>query len=202
VLQGLWKISYHPHGTHTIPSPQIGLSTGPLISFVRADRIHLQVYLTDNNTVFIIPFFIIKCLKLRRRQKIALCGVFSLGLITISISLARFIVYTVTDYSVDDASGSKCPCREPAQLHHFSARPTRVYSDTRLTTTRSLVHSRDVYSNDCCFAACPQSPHRSFESRKHFLSQHRRLHTGWYWEVSQQTRSIQSARSRWKDQRR
>lgn len=46
-------------------------------------------------------------LKLRKRQKIALCGVFSLGLITIAISLSRFIVYTVTDYNVDDATGSE-----------------------------------------------------------------------------------------------
>jgi hypothetical protein len=57
--------------------------------------------------VFILPFFILNCIKLRKRQKIALCGVFSLGLITIIISLARFLVYTVTDYGIDDASGSK-----------------------------------------------------------------------------------------------
>ncbi|KAF2633928.1 hypothetical protein BU25DRAFT_427336 [Macroventuria anomochaeta] len=56
--------------------------------------------------LFILPFFIVNCLKLRKRQKIALCGVFSIGLITIAISLARFIVYTVTDYNVDDASGN------------------------------------------------------------------------------------------------
>ncbi|KAJ4994022.1 archaeal flagellin n-terminal-like domain-containing protein, partial [Stagonosporopsis vannaccii] len=56
--------------------------------------------------LFIFPFFILNCLKLHRRQKIALCGVFSLGLITMTISLARFIVYTVTDYNVDDATGN------------------------------------------------------------------------------------------------
>jgi hypothetical protein len=59
--------------------------------------------------VFALPFFIINCLKLRRRQKIGLVGVFSLGLITIVISLSRFIVYTATNYTVDDASGSKSP---------------------------------------------------------------------------------------------
>lgn len=38
----------------------------------------------------------------------ALCGVFSLGLITIVISLARFIVYTAPgDYSLEDASGGE-----------------------------------------------------------------------------------------------
>jgi hypothetical protein len=57
--------------------------------------------------VFCLPFFIINCLKLRRRQKLGLVGVFSLGLITMIISLARFIAYTVTDYGIDDASGSK-----------------------------------------------------------------------------------------------
>ncbi|KAH7401166.1 hypothetical protein DE146DRAFT_718391 [Phaeosphaeria sp. MPI-PUGE-AT-0046c] len=40
------------------------------------------------------------------RTKVALCEVFSHQLITIIISLARFLVYTVTDYSLDDASGN------------------------------------------------------------------------------------------------
>lgn len=57
--------------------------------------------------VIIFPFFILNRLKLRKRQKIALCGVFSLGFITVIISLGRFIVYTVTDYNVDDATGSE-----------------------------------------------------------------------------------------------
>jgi hypothetical protein len=39
---------------------------------------------------------------------IGLVGVFALGLITIAISLGRFLVYIVSAYSVDDASGSKC----------------------------------------------------------------------------------------------
>jgi hypothetical protein len=33
--------------------------------------------------------------------------VFCLGLITIVISLSRFIAYVVTDYNIDDAAGSK-----------------------------------------------------------------------------------------------
>ncbi|PQE24367.1 hypothetical protein CJF31_00002637 [Rutstroemia sp. NJR-2017a BVV2] len=56
--------------------------------------------------LFCLPFFIINCLKLQRRQKLALVGVFSLGIITMAISLARIIVYTVTDYNVDDAVGN------------------------------------------------------------------------------------------------
>lgn len=47
-------------------------------------------------------------LTLTKRQKIALCGVFSLGLFTIIISLARFLMYTLSEYySLDDASGSR-----------------------------------------------------------------------------------------------
>jgi hypothetical protein len=57
--------------------------------------------------VFALPFFIINCLKLRRNQKIGLVGVFSLGLITIAISLSRFIAYSASNYDLDDASGSK-----------------------------------------------------------------------------------------------
>lgn len=45
-------------------------------------------------------------MKLRREQKIGLVGVFSLGAITLSVSLARFIAYNVTDFGLDDASGS------------------------------------------------------------------------------------------------
>ncbi|CAG5179634.1 uncharacterized protein ALTATR162_LOCUS9384 [Alternaria atra] len=55
--------------------------------------------------LFCLPFSIINCLKLRRRQKIGLVGVFSLGAITMAISLARFIVYSV-DYNVSDAIGN------------------------------------------------------------------------------------------------
>jgi hypothetical protein len=68
--------------------------------------------------VFILPFFVINCLKLRKRQKIALCGVFSLGLLTIGVSLARFVVYTATEYSIDDAGGSKFITISPC---HYSS---------------------------------------------------------------------------------
>ncbi|KAF5025370.1 hypothetical protein F66182_2535 [Fusarium sp. NRRL 66182] len=56
--------------------------------------------------VFIFPFFILKHLTLGKEQKIGLIGVFSLGAITISVSLARFIAYNVTDFGLDDASGN------------------------------------------------------------------------------------------------
>lgn len=59
------------------------------------------------STVFCIPFFIIKSLKLRQRQKFGLIGVFSLGLITMAISFARFMIYTVSDYDLSDNDGGK-----------------------------------------------------------------------------------------------
>jgi hypothetical protein len=62
---------------------------------------------TTDLLVFIIPFFIISCLQLRKRQKIGLCCVFSLGLINIVLSLTRFIIFKSNTDIVDDASGSK-----------------------------------------------------------------------------------------------
>lgn len=58
-------------------------------------------------SVFVIPFFIVKSLKLRQRQTIGLIGVFSLGLITMAMSLARFAVYSASvDYDLSDADGA------------------------------------------------------------------------------------------------
>ncbi|OAL05591.1 hypothetical protein IQ06DRAFT_289715 [Phaeosphaeriaceae sp. SRC1lsM3a] len=58
--------------------------------------------------LFILPFFFLRVLKLHRCQMVSLCGVFSLGLITMAISLSRFIkVAFATDGSlIDDASGN------------------------------------------------------------------------------------------------
>ncbi|KAH0279188.1 hypothetical protein KCU91_g1919, partial [Aureobasidium melanogenum] len=56
--------------------------------------------------LFCIPFFIMKSLKLRQRQKFGLIGVFSLGLITMAISFARFMIYTVSDYDLGDNDGA------------------------------------------------------------------------------------------------
>jgi hypothetical protein len=46
-----------------------------------------------------------KNLKLRQRQKFALIGAFSLGLITMAISFGRFMVYTVSDFEFSDKQG-------------------------------------------------------------------------------------------------
>jgi hypothetical protein len=69
--------------------------------------------------VFILPFFMLNFLTLSKRQKVALCGVFSLGLFTIIISLARFLVYTLSEYySLDDASGSKSTAEIIPSVEH------------------------------------------------------------------------------------
>lgn len=68
----------------------------------------------DPNTVFLIPFFIMKSLKLRQRQKFGLIGVFSLGLITMAISLGRFMIYSVSNYDLSDNDGGMLPI--PGQL--------------------------------------------------------------------------------------
>ncbi|EXK24948.1 hypothetical protein FOMG_18354 [Fusarium oxysporum f. sp. melonis 26406] len=57
-------------------------------------------------SLFCLPFFVLNSLKLRRRQRIGLAGIFSLGLITMLISTARFVAYIVTDYELDDPSGN------------------------------------------------------------------------------------------------
>ncbi|KAH7246678.1 hypothetical protein BKA59DRAFT_201479 [Fusarium tricinctum] len=56
--------------------------------------------------LFCFPFFILQHLTLRKEQKFGLVGVFSLGAITLIVSLARFIAYNVTDFGLDDAVGN------------------------------------------------------------------------------------------------
>ncbi|KAH4101213.1 hypothetical protein HBI25_157810 [Parastagonospora nodorum] len=73
---------------------------------VEAVVVNWSLNFTTDLLVFILPFFIISCLQLRKRQKFALCGIFSLGLITIVLSLTRFIVFQVSTELVDDASGN------------------------------------------------------------------------------------------------
>ncbi|KAH7233097.1 hypothetical protein BKA59DRAFT_487660 [Fusarium tricinctum] len=55
---------------------------------------------------FLYPFFLLKHIALRKEQKLALVGVFSLGAITLIVSLARFIAYNATDFELEDESGN------------------------------------------------------------------------------------------------
>ncbi|RKK09437.1 hypothetical protein BFJ66_g8674 [Fusarium oxysporum f. sp. cepae] len=56
--------------------------------------------------IFFYPFFLLKHLKLHRKQQVALIGIFSLGAITLIVSLSRFIAYNATDFELDDQSGN------------------------------------------------------------------------------------------------
>ncbi|KAI7771166.1 hypothetical protein LZL87_013237 [Fusarium oxysporum] len=56
--------------------------------------------------LFCFPFFVLKHLTLRTEQKLGLVGVFSLGAITMSVSLARFIISNAADYQLDEPSGN------------------------------------------------------------------------------------------------
>ncbi|KAF5667739.1 hypothetical protein FDENT_12047 [Fusarium denticulatum] len=56
--------------------------------------------------LFCFPFLILKHLTLRTEQKLGLVGVFSLGAITMSASLARFIISNAADYQLDYPSGN------------------------------------------------------------------------------------------------
>ncbi|KAH9908660.1 hypothetical protein F4778DRAFT_776944 [Xylariomycetidae sp. FL2044] len=55
--------------------------------------------------LFALPFFVLNCIKLHRRQKVGLGIIFSLGAITMIMSIARFIAYFI-DYDLDDPSGN------------------------------------------------------------------------------------------------
>ncbi|KAF2448171.1 hypothetical protein P171DRAFT_207180 [Karstenula rhodostoma CBS 690.94] len=97
--------------------------------------------------LFILPFFIIHCIKLRKRQKIALCGVFSLGLITIAISLARFIVYA-GDYNIDDASGNLWCTAEMCTANIVVSLPALKALITRATPPNTYAHSTTGFTQD------------------------------------------------------
>jgi hypothetical protein len=117
--------------------------------------------------VFVLPFFLLPSLKLRGRQKLALCGIFSLGLITIIISLTRFIkvAFPQGDNFIDDASGSKFtltvswPC----------------LMNCALTICRLVVYRRDVHSNHRRFPANAETSPHAYYSSKYFQPQQERL---------------------------
>ncbi|KAL6703043.1 hypothetical protein ACN47E_010250 [Coniothyrium glycines] len=95
--------------------------------------------------LFCFPFFLISGLKLHRRQKIGLIGVFSLGLITMTICLSRFIVYTVTDFGLDDASGNAWSTAEMCTAVIVVSLPSLKPLIVRTTPTNSSNRSTNGY---------------------------------------------------------
>lgn len=112
VLPGPSSTNLSPLGTPTQPFVSSGLLIFLLICFVRLSLPSVEACMTlSDNTydiVFCFPFFILQHLTLRKEQIFGLVGVFSLGAITLIVSLARFIAYNVTDFGLDDAVGSMC----------------------------------------------------------------------------------------------
>jgi hypothetical protein len=95
--------------------------------------------------VFVLPFFVISRLQLRKRQKIGLWGIFSLGLINMTLSLARCIVFVSSTSNVDDASVSKC-----AFADYYANRAL-------LRWDRSLVYRRTSHINNRYFSPRTQT---------------------------------------------
>lgn len=110
VLPGPSSTNLSPLGTLIQPFASSGLLTFLLICCVRSKASSLKacITLSDNlyDIVFCFPFFIFQHLTLRKEQIFGLVGVFSLGAITLIVSIARFVAYNVTDFGLDDAVGS------------------------------------------------------------------------------------------------
>ncbi|EGU84467.1 hypothetical protein FOXB_05022 [Fusarium oxysporum f. sp. conglutinans Fo5176] len=79
---------------------------GPDLLIPSVDYQKRDPYQTIDLILFCFPFFILKHLTLRTEQKLGLVGVFSLGAITMSVSLARFIISNAADYQLDYPSGN------------------------------------------------------------------------------------------------
>ncbi|OAF99249.1 uncharacterized protein CC84DRAFT_1222950 [Paraphaeosphaeria sporulosa] len=94
--------------------------------------------------LFVLPFFIINCIKLRKRQKIALCGVFSLGLITLAISLARFIAYA-GNFELDDPTGNLWCTAEMCTANIVVSLPALKALIIRASPTNTSAHSNTGY---------------------------------------------------------
>ncbi|KAF5252042.1 hypothetical protein FANTH_2996 [Fusarium anthophilum] len=106
--------------------------------------------------VFCFPFFILKHLTLRTEQKLALVGVFSLGAITMSASLAHFIISNAADYQLDYPSGNVLCMAEMAtavivvclpglkKLIMRSRTPTNTTSQGFNSNQSSSVHSSNM----------------------------------------------------------
>ncbi|KAH7129062.1 hypothetical protein EDB81DRAFT_888829 [Dactylonectria macrodidyma] len=94
--------------------------------------------------LFCFPFFLLPHLKLRREQKIGLAGVFSLGAITLTVSLARFIAYNVTDFGLDDASGNTLCTAEMTTAVIVVCLPGLKKFITRSKTPTNITDGGDV----------------------------------------------------------
>ncbi|KAH7467619.1 hypothetical protein FOMA001_g15235 [Fusarium oxysporum f. sp. matthiolae] len=100
-------------------------------------------------SVFIYPFFLLKHLRLRKEQKIGLIGVFSLGTITLIVSLSRFIAYNVTDFELEDEAGNTLSLAEMSTAVIVVCLPgLRTFIvRSKKSTNRSSSHQLSGYGN-------------------------------------------------------
>ncbi|KAI5239121.1 hypothetical protein E4T42_08799 [Aureobasidium subglaciale] len=96
--------------------------------------------------LFFIPFFIIKSLKLRQRQKFGLIAVFSLGLITMAISFGRFMIYTVSNYDLGDNDGAVMCTAEMCTSLIVASLPGLKVLITRTVANHSSSRSTSGYN--------------------------------------------------------
>ncbi|KEQ92865.1 hypothetical protein AUEXF2481DRAFT_31733 [Aureobasidium subglaciale EXF-2481] len=95
---------------------------------------------------FFIPFFIIKSLKLRQRQKFGLIAVFSLGLITMAISFGRFMIYTISNYDLGDNDGAVMCTAEMCTSLIVASLPGLKVLITRTVANHSSSRSTSGYN--------------------------------------------------------
>ncbi|KAI5199186.1 hypothetical protein E4T38_07114 [Aureobasidium subglaciale] len=103
-------------------------------------------YMLTRSTVFFIPFFIIKSLKLRQRQKFGLIAVFSLGLITMAISFGRFMIYTISNYDLGDNDGAVMCTAEMCTSLIVASLPGLKVLITRTVANHSSSRSTSGYN--------------------------------------------------------
>uniref|UniRef100_A0A0D2XNR3 Rhodopsin domain-containing protein n=1 Tax=Fusarium oxysporum (strain Fo5176) TaxID=660025 RepID=A0A0D2XNR3_FUSOF len=121
-------------GRNSLSSPSIGLTPPDLI-------------------LFCFPFFILKHLTLRTEQKLGLVGVFSLGAITMSVSLARFIISNAADYQLDYPSGKIDYAIENTYKHH----KPRIQLEA--VKPKSLFQHDRIQVEDCIAGLCGMGCH-------------------------------------------
>ncbi|KAF5246218.1 hypothetical protein FANTH_6985 [Fusarium anthophilum] len=99
--------------------------------------------------IFVYPFFLLKHLRLRKEQKIGLIGVFSLGTITLIVSLSRFIAYNVTDFELEDEIGNTLSLAEMSTAVIVVCLPgLRTFIvRSKKSTNRSSSHQLSGYGN-------------------------------------------------------
>jgi hypothetical protein len=95
-------------------------------------------------TVFALPFFLIHDLKLHKRQKYTVYGIFLLGAITIAIGVARCISLNISPLNTPI-------CMHPTTSFHSEPSPSALQVLTQLA--RHLGSSRVLRLNDRCLPA-------------------------------------------------